>query len=203
MEIVDELMTPGCPNCAVKHLSAALAHWVEQGSKVSTVDYEDEVSVLLARAYINLVEASEGYRSHLYFAIGLLERAEEFIVSSARLSDEATDIREIRVGLILNGYQGIPMAAIRLLTRLTPAALIAGHVREAKRELPGYDLLHDTPVTVEKILEALDLVREEFFSFTAVVEDNNKEDNTMACSTAKKAACKGGKCAGSKKSGKK
>lgn len=25
MEIVDELMTPGCPNCFVKHMSAAVA----------------------------------------------------------------------------------------------------------------------------------------------------------------------------------
>jgi hypothetical protein len=26
LEIVDELMTPGCPQCAVKHLSVTLYH---------------------------------------------------------------------------------------------------------------------------------------------------------------------------------
>ena len=72
MDTVDELMTPGCPNCAVKHLSAALAYFVDEGNeKYETVDLDDAL-VFVGRAVVNLIESLNGYPSHFDFAIGLI-----------------------------------------------------------------------------------------------------------------------------------
>ena len=73
MEIVDELMTPGCPNCARKHLSAAVERVVD-GLNVQDRRNAD-VLAILARAYINFIEAAEGYLSHRDYAVGLLVAA--------------------------------------------------------------------------------------------------------------------------------
>ena len=75
-EVNDELMTPGCPQCAVKHLSAALyhrAHLAGGGEDLRP----DPYMVCVCTAYINLVEVRTGYFSHLWYAVGALVRAEE------------------------------------------------------------------------------------------------------------------------------
>lgn len=218
MEIVDEIMTPGCPNCYIKHLTAALACMAINRFDYVRVPYAD---VTTARALINLVEAREGYTSHRDLAIGLLAHAE--IISRGM---GCIDLREIRVGLMT----GDPIAERKLLGRVSPEALFVAHLKEAKRELPDGPL----PVamtcelscvvipsidqrTADGILSSIAEVRKEYFDSPTVGGETTKEEEEeggqeMACAKktvvkkapakAAQAACKGGKC-GTKKSCKK
>ena len=219
MEIVDEIMTPGCPNCYIKHLTAALACMAINRFDYVRVPYAD---VTTARALINLIEAKEGYVSHRDLAIGLLAHAE--IISRGM---GCIDLREIRVGLMT----GDPDAERRLLGRVSPEALFVAHLKEAKRELPDGPL----PVamtcelscvviptidqrTADGILSSIAEVRKEYFDSPTVGGETTKEEEEeeggqeMACAKktvvkkapakAAQAACKGGKC-GTKKSCKK
>ena len=216
MEIVDEIMTPGCPNCYIKHLTAALACMAINRFDYVQVPYAD---VTAARALINLVEAREGYTSHRDLAIGLLAHAE--IIS---MDDRCVDLREIRVGLVT----GDPEAERRLLGRVSPEALFVAHLKEAERELPDgplpvamtYELScvvipYIDQRTADGILGSIAVVRKEYFDSPTVGGETTKEEEggqEMACAkktVAKKApakaaqaACKGGKC-GTKKSCKK
>ena len=124
MEIVDEIMTPGCPNCYIKHLTAALACMAINRFDYVQVPYAD---VTTARALINLIEAKEGYVSHRDLAIGLLAHAE--IISRGT---GCIDLREIRVGLMT----GDPNAERKLLGMVSPEALFVAHLKEAEREFP-------------------------------------------------------------------
>ena len=217
MEIVDEIMTPGCPNCYIKHLTAALACMAINRFDYVQVPYAD---VTVARALINLVEAREGYVSHRDLAIGLLAHAE--IISRGM---GCIDLREIRVGLMT----GDPDAERRLLGMVSPEALFVAHLKEAERELPDGPL----PVamtcelscvvipsidqrTADGILSSIAEVRKEYFGLPTVGEETTttKEEGGQEMACAKKtavkkapakaaqAACKGGKC-GTKKSCKK
>lgn len=218
MEIVDEIMTPGCPNCYIKHMTAALACMAINRFHYVQAPY---AAVTAARALVNLVEAREGYASHRDLAIGLLAHAE--IIS---MDMGCTELREIRVGLMT----GDPDAERRLLGMVSPEALFVAHLREAQRELPDRPL----PVamtyemscvvmpcidqrTADAILGAVAEVRKEYFDSPAVGGETTKEGGQdMACAkktavkaaakggTAKaaQAACKGGKC-GAKKGCKK
>ena len=104
MEVVDELMTPGCPQCAIKHLSAAVAYMVGPypgGAPVLTS------CVWAAVARINLVEVMAGYRSHLWYAVGMLVRSEE----AARYEGSAcAAAREARLVLEERGLDGVEHA---------------------------------------------------------------------------------------------
>ena len=219
MEIVDEIMTPGCPNCYIKHLTAALACMAINRFDYVQVPYAD---VTTARALINLIEAREGYISHRDLAIGLLAHAE--IISRGT---GCIDLREIRVGLMT----GDPNAERKLLGRVSPEALFVAHLKEAERELPDGPL----PVamtyelscvvipsidqhTADGILSSIAEVRKEYFDLPTVGEETTtttkKEEGGQEMACAKKtvvkkapakaaqAACKGGKC-GTKKSCKK
>ena len=215
MEIVDEIMTPGCPNCYIKHLTAALACMAINRFDYVQVPYVD---VTTARALINLIEAKEGYVSHRDLAIGLLAHAE--IISRDM---GCIDLREIRVGLMT----GDPNAERELLGMVSPEALFVAHLKEAERELPDGPL----PVamtcelscvviptidqrTADGILSSIAEVRKEYFDLPTVGEETTTKEEggqEMACAkktaakaTAKaaQAACKGGKC-GTKKSCKK
>ena len=216
MEIVDEIMTPGCPNCYIKHLTAALACMAINMFDYVRVPYAD---VTVARALINLVEAREGYVSHRDLAIGLLAHAE--IIS---MDDGCVNLREIRVGLMT----GDPDAERRLLGRVSPEALFVAHLKEAERELPDGPL----PVamtcelscvvipsidqrTADGILSSIAEVRKEYFDLPTVGEETTTKEEggqEMACAKktavkkapakATQAACKGGKCS-TKKSCKK
>lgn len=164
MEIVDELMTPGCPNCAVKHLSAALATMV--AARIPELDpdvlpdFGPDVSV--ARAIVNLVEAYEGYTSHFDYAIGLLVKAEEGAVArDAR--GLASEIRAARVKLMVDGAKRIPEAVTQLSTVTSWQAGAYGHFLEALRELPELSPFLGRP-TVDDIRGMIATVVAEYFT---------------------------------------
>lgn len=155
MDIVDELMTPGCPQCAVKHLSAALyhrAHLVGGGEDLRPDPYMVDVCV----AYINLVEVRTGYLSHLWYAVGALARAEEKMA----LVGECV-AREARLVLEEGGYEAV-VDALRLIDEgAAPnhADWAAAHYGEAMRELPAMQ----AAMRMDDLIGSIERVREEFF----------------------------------------
>lgn len=132
-EINDELITPGCPRCAIKHLSAALYH-VTKGVLEKDV-FPDEYMTCVCTAYINLVEVRAGYRSHLWYAVGALVRAEEHFA----VGIGGCVAREAR--LMLEQYgEGALIDALRCIREGTApnhADWAAAHFDEARRELPA------------------------------------------------------------------
>ena len=156
MDIVDELMTPGCPQCAVKHLSAALyhrAHLVGGGEDLRPDPYMVDVCV----AYINLVEVRTGYLSHLWYAVGALVRAEE---KMALVIGECV-AREARLVLEKGGYEAV-IDALRLIDEGTApnhADWAAAHYDEAMRELPAMQ----AATRMDDLIGSIERVREEFF----------------------------------------
>jgi len=217
MEVVDELFTPGCPNCAVKHLSSAIAlHAMLRQKPESDLDREIteetpgvpfEARILVAQAYVNLAEVAEGYVSHVDFAIGLLNVAEEECVACGDAT-HAKAIRAERVGLILRRDPHEAMSGLRRFVSKVHEA--SAHQREAMRELPGFDWERVTaqygacPVH-EYLQHCISEIRKEFFDLPEEPEKGG--ETIMACGAKKKAvkaACKGGKCAApAKKGGKK
>jgi hypothetical protein len=224
MEIVDELTTPGCPQCAIKHLSAALYYMAtrpdrnEGSAGREPVPEEDE---LLATAYINLGEVLVGYRSHLWFAVGALQRAEEIGMRKATehpgARESAEAARAARLALERDGESAVRLAMQHIWDiYLSPAAMEAAHMSEAFRELPSFPwgaFLLGSPTSV---MEAIERIREEFFvsdeAPAASTEDAEKGGESEMAKAAKKApaflkkgdgkaaqaACKGGKCKGKK-----
>lgn len=214
MKVVDELMTPACPQCAVKHLSAALYHAAEIRRVPHRLELPDSV-VLIARAYINLGEVLIGYKSHLWFAVGLLQRAEERALTEVSSTAAA---RAARLALEERGANGVrdTMRNLAIDVHLGHAAMCLAHIDEAMRELPAFAgemRMDDLVGTIEKL-------REEYFSLPeakgAEGENKNQEGEpematkkaavvkktgktkVPAASAAKAthAACKGGKCKG-------
>ena len=197
MEIVDELMTPGCPNCARKHLSAAVERVVD-GLNVQDRRNAD-VLTILARAYINFIEAAEGYLSHRDYAVGLLVAAEERLVRRGD-TEYAKAIRAIRTGLMENPTD-LEALYIECVDRLALA-----HIHEAFRELPELSYEFDrncfgscSQETVDKLVAMIRWIDERYFIIKPE-EPGKGGESTMACGTKKtvKAACKGGKCGGKK-----
>lgn len=195
MEIVDELMTPGCPQCAVKHLSAALYHHARTAHIVTNAP--DPYMVCVCTAYINLVEVRAGYHSHLWYAVGALVRAEEhFVVGLGECV-----AREARLMLEQHGEEAVldALNCIRNGTVPNSADWAAAHFGEAVRELPAFShemRMDDLPGSIER-------VREEYFSLPEVTvaegEETPKEkEPEMATAKKKKApvkAAKASKCA--------
>lgn len=216
MEIVDELDTPGCPNCAVKHLCAALACYLDVPRELRETPFSD-TEVLLARAMINLVETNTGYASHKWFAIGLMERAEEF---STVISPERTlAIRTIRTDYMA-GDADISETVSRLTHIVgTGMPVATAHLEEAKRELPDHEW--DVVLDAYSIVVEIERIRNEYFVMSTVDVTAKKEERSQDMATkkptakkaapakketpkaapkcaAKQAACKGGKCAAKK-----
>lgn len=206
MEIVDELMTPGCPQCAIKHLSAALALKAGPYAKDQPVPVSQ---VWLAVARINLVEVMAGYRSHLWYAVGMLVRSEE----SARIEGSGCDAaREARLILEEKGLGGVHEAlrAISAGAILNAQTQAEAHLYEATRELPELLVYPLTPGP-EYLIEEIERIRKEFFieeeAPAASTEVAEKGGEAEMAKTAKKApaflkkgdpkaakaACKGGK----------
>ena len=158
MEVVDELMTPGCPQCAIKHLSAAVAYMVGPypgGAPVLTS------CVWAAVARINLVEVMAGYRSHLWYAVGMLVRSEE----AARYEGSAcAAAREARLVLEERGLDGVETAlkTLHVGQILNARTLAEAHLYEATRELPSL-LVYPLVPSPEHLLDEIERVREEFF----------------------------------------
>lgn len=169
MEIVDEPITPGCPQCAVKHLSAAL--WRLQSAcrrdPRSAVPVPSCPKTRLAQALVNLVEAAEGYESHYETAIGLLAAAEEDWLCggpepAAERARRASDVRNVRVALMRSRFDMSAMAW--LAEELTDADLMWGHLSEARREFDVPFLSSpDTDVLAAQICAAIRSIREEYF----------------------------------------
>lgn len=192
MEVVDELMTPGCPNCALKHLSAAVSLCVDfptvmiPDSNVPPVDdCVKEALVCTARAYINFMEAIEGYESHFEFAVGLLVRAEEFAILGGDVS-LAYNLRESRVKLMVDKKNPRALEHIRYVS--LPAMAIA-HVLEARRELPaGKDHISwDYTSTVSSLQSSIKWIKEQYFDVPAEGDEEEKGGEEDMKKVAKKA----------------
>ena len=160
LDIVDDLSTPGCANCAVKHLSAALAYFVMSAEDDRPVRSGTE---LVARACVNLVEAAEGYASHLPFAIGLLAMAEEAMVAREEIGAALT-VRGVRTSLISDGMRAVSGSLDSLSILVSAWDMAKGHFEEAKRELPGWDW-KSCPLGVNQLVAAINGIRREYFEF--------------------------------------
>lgn len=161
LEIVDDLATPGCANCAVKHLSAALTYLVMSLRNHSWSD--DSSGELLARAYINLVEAAEGYHSHFPFALGLMAVAEEALVAEGD-AETALHVREERTSLIAGGAKAIASALNGLAVLVSNRDMACGHLEEAKRELPNWDW-KPCSLQIDVLVSTIGEIRREYFEF--------------------------------------
>lgn len=202
MEVVDELMTPGCPQCAIKHLSAAIyyraQHHRVEGAPHVAVYHRTRAAVAL----INLAEALTGYKSHLWFAVGALVDGEVFALIACE-SHYAARMREARIELEQKGEAAIAkvMGHLFQFCQITNADWEAAHYGEAQRELPAWDAWSsDYDLVIRKI-------REEYFDIeeapVASPEDvgkggecdmaTNKAAKAKVDPKAAKAACKGGK----------
>lgn len=210
MELVDELVTPGCPNCVIKHLSAALAYMAEARCESFTRRVPRH-AVMAARAQINLVESMQGYSSHFDFAVGLLVLAEELAISDSATRDGDASIakmyRKIRLDLIQDGPAGL----VNALGYIEDLPLVGSstepnnmmlevfafaHAEEAYREAPKGELadlsMYCVHMTVKDVQDTIARVRKEFFDFCEGEKPaGEKGDTDMA--TAKKAPAKAAK----------
>lgn len=210
LEINDELMTPGCPQCAIKHLSAALYHHARTAHIVTSAP--DPYMVCVCTAYINLVEVRAGYLSHLWYAVGALVRAEEWM--APRMVGECV-ARKARLLLEEGGVEALIDALSVLAVETAPdhADWATAHFGEAVRELPDYA----DAMSMDDLVGSIERIRDDFFTAmkeapAASAEGEGKGgDETMATKAKKpaflakgaakkpdpkaaKAACKGGKC---------
>jgi hypothetical protein len=202
MKVVDELFTPGCPQCAVKHLSAALYHAALHGAdRLRPSDPPQrlvpaEATVLLARAYINLGEVLIGYKSHLWFAVGLLQHAEE-VAQRDCVPFVAETARHARLMLTAGGLsplQGV-MQHIGFDGNLGHLEMACAHFDEAVRELPAFA----SEMRMDDLIGSIERIREEFFNFPPSMvpgdEETTKIEKEPDMATTKKTAPKGAKCA--------
>lgn len=193
MKVVDELITPGCPQCAVKHLSAALYHRAQLaggGEELCPDPYVVDVCV----AYINLVEVRAGYRSHFWYAVGALVRAEERVAPGLVGGCVA---REARLMLEQYGEEALAdvLHHICVGTIPTHADWAAAHYSEAMRELPAMQ----ASMRMDDLIGSIERIREEYFNLPPSTvpggDETTKTEKEPDMATAKKAAPKGAKCA--------
>lgn len=158
MKVVDELFTPGCPQCAVKHLSAALYHKAKVLAPI-TLD-PDPYMTCVCTAYINLVEVKVGYRSHLWYAVGALARAEELRAPY----NGGCVAREARLMLEERGADALLDALNCIQEGPAPshADWAAAHFDEAMRELPAFA----AEMSMDDLIGSIERIREEFFNLT-------------------------------------
>ena len=191
MKVVDELFTPGCPQCAVKHLSAALYHRAKMPDPMMLVP--DPYMTCVCTAYINLVEVKAGYLSHLWYAVGALARAEELM---APWVDRCV-AREVRLMLEERGVDALLDAITFIQDGLAPSHSdwAAAHFSEAVRELPAFA----DEMRMSDLIGSIERIREEYFNLPPSTvpggDETNKTEKEPGMATAKKAAPKGAKCA--------
>lgn len=193
MEVVDELMTPGCPNCALKHLSAAVSLYVDfptamllpRDNVLPGDSCVKEALVCAARAYVNFMEAIEGYESHFEFAVGLLVRAEEFAILGDDIS-LAHGLRESRVKLMVDKKNPCALEHIRYVS--LPAMALA-HILEARRELPAErdHIPCDHSMTVSSLQSSIKWIKEQYFDVPAEGDEEEKGGEEDMKKVAKKA----------------
>lgn len=142
MEINDVLTDP-CPQCALKHLSAALFYAASLKPDEEIAPFADEVCAAIA--LINMAEYRSGYKSHFGYIVGALVAAEDFngmdseTYRTARLSFVNGNINRAIIVLIGDGVSNRAMAR--------------AHAREAFRELPILRSTSDG--VVQWVVEAL------------------------------------------------
>ena len=118
-----------CAQCCKKHLSAALAYYADSAGEPPPDDWDGlEARICLGRALINLVEANEGYASHMDLARGFLVMAEDRAVHDPGLQFEIRHFRLAECDGILPKPQ-FPF-------RLSCLVMYNAHLREAEREFP-------------------------------------------------------------------
>ena len=203
--INDELMMP-CAACCRKHLSAAIAHYVDSPMKESPTYW----GVLFARAMINLCEATEGYNSHMPFAIGLFVKAEQ----ECGVPEWRIAIRKFRLSVTEGQWDPVPPEIYP-----TEFDWYGAHVIEAEREYPDIctaverDPFYRDNMSEPELWQAevnyrlaqLRWLDENVFGVNPVEKGEadmatkkaavKKAGGTKApAASAKKAACKGGKC---------
>lgn len=192
MDIVDELMTPGCPQCAVKHLSAALYYKAHLNDPLAPLPEGWRVKAAIAE--INLVEVLNGYRSHLWYAVGALVVAEELSVIACAPHD---GIREARLIIEELGLKGVENALYALFTRggIRDCDRALAHYEEARRELPAYV----ADMRMDDLVGTIERVREEYFNLPEVTvaegEKTTKEKEPTMATAKKKAPAKAAKAA--------
>lgn len=207
MELVDELVTPGCPNCVIKHLSCAIALLAD--TRTDTLTYNGgaarSAAILLERAVVNLGETAQGYGSHYAFAVGLLAQAERLAILESWMPGEVAEIRAARLDLVEQGPEGAAAVMRRVLGKAlvtNRVQQVIAHLIEAQREAPD-DMLDDmkvvpackedtVTVTVAHIAETIRKVRKEYFDFCEGEEPAGKKGDTDMA-TAKKAPAKAAK----------
>lgn len=202
METVDELVTPGCPNCVIKHLSAALAltanaRITDLNTPMGECPLDREIAL---RAAINLTESRQGYESHFDYAVGLLVLAEAVPYLDARRREL---YRDTRLLLIEHGNDPeVVSTAVTRLVMITRSGIpdeyfgqiyAQAHITEALRESP--ESVRDAiacVMCVGDLQRAIRDVRKEFFSdFSEDKPVEEKGEDDMA--TAKKAPVKAAK----------
>jgi len=208
-EIHDRLDNP-CPQCALKHLSAALATHLET-PYVRRDDLDARLAAMYAGvAYVNYVEYLEGYESHVHFAVGAVVLAEEH---AARAGISLVPWRAARLCMMDPNSDGRQVLAA---LAATDPDLEMAHLHEAFRELPMLEeAVVDTALafccepapTLDGILDAIRWVNRNFFddlagsdgSAGAVPEDGENPppgsaettgENEMTKATVKTAAAK-------------
>ena len=198
LEIHDELMTPGCPQCAIKHLSAALYHLAKNRPDWGLAP-ADPYMVNVCIAYINLVEVRAGYHSHLWYAVGALVRAEERF--APRIGECVA--REARLMLEQYGEMALIDALNCIEAGTAPGheEWAAAHYAEAIRELPAMQ----AEMRMDDLIGSIERVRKEYFiteeapGASAEAAEKGGESDMATKKAAKadpkaaKAACKGGK----------
>lgn len=199
--INDELMIP-CAACARKHLSAAIAHYAD----VNDIgDPGIHWKVVFARALTNICEVTEGYASHLPFAVGLIVRAEEECASPATRKA----LREFRLRVSAGDFPVAPVS-------VTDMDWFLAHVNEAEREFPDIRMAVEREpfyrdnmsepefrqAEVNYRLAQLRWLDENVFGTASPQEKGEKEMAKTVKKPAPKAAAKKGGCKGACKGGK-
>lgn len=131
MEMNDVLTDP-CPQCALKHLSAALAYELDPSRATKL---RGKCWMYIGVAFINYSEYWFGYESHLPYAVGMLARAEETGIAEQLVLG---GVRELRLKIINNPRDTDVRDHFRGLLR--NASLADAHVYEAVREFPQLEV---------------------------------------------------------------
>ena len=189
-----------CAQCCKKHLSAALAYfaetaWGEPDGDVSGANAA--TYIYLGRAFINMVEATEGYTSHTDLARGFLVMAEECACRNPELQKA---IRAYRLGSFEDGLSksGFPFSVAAIY-------MFSAHLCEAKRELPGIRAIDPVEYSGGKSMQDtlqrnIDYLRAclKWLDENIFLKEEGKGEDKMA-TKAKKACGKGGCAAKAKK----
>lgn len=160
-EIHDELLNPGCPQCARKHLESALAYLIGEGAPrnspaIRIHDLDKDPASLLARALINFDEYIVGYDSHIRLVRGFLEQFEMACVLQGD-REMAQWARRLRCALSEPG--GTPMTTevydvLHARPFVAPIVFAWAHVKEAIRELPDLRCLAEH-LTCDLVLDMI------------------------------------------------